>query len=250
MKISVVIPAHNEEKRIGKCLESLMNQKEKPDEIIVVNNNSTDKTAKIAKSYGAIVINEKKQGISFVRNAGFNLAKGDVIVRIDADTTAPTDWIKRIKKDLKSDKIGAVFGPASYSDLPLLNKTSTLITTYFFNVFKIYLKKHLLFGLNMAIKKTLWEKAKNDLCMDDTKVHDDFDLAIHLWKYGEIKFDKDLRVKTSPRKWKSIYSDVEYTQRLIKMLKSHNLILPKILVKNKYLKTKTMRRISKTFNIK
>jgi len=51
MKVSVVVPAYNEEAYIGNCLESLTNQKVKPDEIIVVNNNSTDATVKIAKRF-------------------------------------------------------------------------------------------------------------------------------------------------------------------------------------------------------
>jgi hypothetical protein len=87
----------------------------------------------------------------------------------------------------------------------------------------------MLFGLNMALKKTLWEEVKSELCMDNKVVHEDFDLAIHLWKYGKIDFDKDLRVKTSPRRWKSVRSDIEYTHRLFKMLKSHGIInLPTI----------------------
>ena len=153
-------------------------------------------------------------------------------MRIDADTVAPKDWIKRIKEDLRNKDVGAVYGPTSYSDLPLFNKISTLITTYFFVILKIYLKKNLLLGLNMAIRKTLWEKVKNELCMDNTMVHEDFDLAIHLWKYGHIKFDKNLHLKSSPRKWKSIYANVEYTKRLFKTLRNHNLILPRLLVKS------------------
>jgi len=62
MKISVVIPAYNEEKLLKKTLESIRDQIEKPFEIIVVDNNSTDKTAQVAKKMGAIVIKEVKQG--------------------------------------------------------------------------------------------------------------------------------------------------------------------------------------------
>lgn len=224
MKVSVVIPALNEEKNIGKCLESLKNQKEKPYEIIVVDNSCKDKTAQIAKSFGVKVIKEKKLGISYARNAGFNAAKGDIIARIDADTVAPTDWILNIKKDLKDKRVGAVFGPAYYLNFPYLFQISHLPSVYFFKIFRAYLKKHLLFGLNMAIRKSLWNKVKKDLCMDNKKVHEDFDLAIHLWTYTtNILFDKNLRVKTSARKWKSAYSDIEYTRRLIRTLRSHDL---------------------------
>jgi glycosyltransferase involved in cell wall biosynthesis len=229
MNISVVIPTFNEEKLIGKCLESLQKQTEKPFEIIVVDNNSTDKTATIAKRMGARVITEKTQGISFARNAGFNAALGDIIARLDADTTALPNWIERIKKDIEIDGKDAVFGPAYYLNLPTKIQFSHLPSVYFFLLIKAILKKHMLFGLNMALKKCLWEKVKNEVCMDNNIVHEDFDVAIHLWKYGNIEFDKDLRVKTSPRRWKSVRSDIEYTQKLFKMLKSHGIInLPTI----------------------
>ena len=60
--ISVVIPAFNEEKYLPACLEALKKQTFKNYELIVVDNNSTDKTAQIAKKFGARVVKEKKQG--------------------------------------------------------------------------------------------------------------------------------------------------------------------------------------------
>lgn len=224
MNISVVIPTFNEAKLIGKCLESLQKQTEKPFEIIVVDNNSTDKTAEIAKQMGARVITEKTQGISFARNAGFNAVRGDIIARLDADTTASPNWILRIKKDIQLDNMDAVFGPAYYLNLPTKLQFSHLPSVYFFQLTKAILKQHMLFGLNMALKKSLWEKVKHEVCMDNNVVHEDFDLAIHLWKYGKIEFDKDLRVKTSLRRWKSVRSDIEYTQKLFVMLKSHGIL--------------------------
>jgi glycosyltransferase involved in cell wall biosynthesis len=223
MKISVVIPAYNEEKLLKKCLESLKNQIEKPFEIIVVDNNSTDKTAEVAQKMGAIVVKELKQGISFARNAGFNAANGDVIARLDADTVAPKDWILKIRKILEKG-VEAVSGPASYLNLPGKIQFSHLPSLYYFRFLKLLFKNHMLFGLNMALKKSLWDKVKDELCMDNKKVHEDFDLAIHLWKYAKIEFDKDLKVATSPRKWKSLRSDVEYTARFVRMLRSHGLI--------------------------
>jgi len=58
--ISVIIPVFNEEKFLPRCLESLKNQKFKDFEIIVVDNNSTDKTAEIAKKFNVILVSEKK----------------------------------------------------------------------------------------------------------------------------------------------------------------------------------------------
>ncbi|MCX7955942.1 MAG: glycosyltransferase family 2 protein, partial [Patescibacteria group bacterium] len=82
MTISIIIPAYNEEKYIENALKSLVNQTEKPDEVIVVDNNCTDKTIKIAKKYQKKlplkIIHETKQGIAYSRNTGFNKAKGEI----------------------------------------------------------------------------------------------------------------------------------------------------------------------------
>lgn len=224
MSLSVVIPAFNEEKNIGKTLKSVVQQSEKADEIIVVDNNSKDRTAEIAKSFGAIVIEAKKSGIANARNEGFNFSKSEIIARVDADTTVPPDWIKRIKEDLSDKNIDAVTGPCYYLNLPSFLQISHFPVIVFFNFLKLIYKQYMIFGLNMAVKRSAWNKVKDELCMDDKLVHEDFDLSIHLWKYGKIKFDSGLIVSSSPRKWKSLRADIEYTTRLIRMLRSHNLL--------------------------
>ncbi len=69
--ISVVIPAYNEENYIEACLKSLRNQKTNvPYEIVVCDNNSTDRTVEIAKKYADKVVYERRQGIGYARNKG------------------------------------------------------------------------------------------------------------------------------------------------------------------------------------
>ena len=134
MKVSVVIPVYNEEKYIKNCLESLMKQEEKPDEIIVVDNVSTDNTTNIIKNYKDIKIIKKHfQGIGRARNAGFDQAKGDIIARCDADTIVPTNWIKAIKEDFtKDDSIVAISTPVCIYDIPLINKSVFPFYLYIF----------------------------------------------------------------------------------------------------------------------
>ncbi|MFC1848809.1 glycosyltransferase family 2 protein [candidate division CSSED10-310 bacterium] len=86
-KITVVIPCYNEEKGIGKVLEKIPDF---VDEIIVINNNSTDRTAEIARNAGARVIDEPQQGYGRAYKTGLPAAKGDVIVTMDGDGTYPT----------------------------------------------------------------------------------------------------------------------------------------------------------------
>lgn len=87
---SVVIPAHNEEKHISRCIAGIKRAAHyaAPDkaEIIVAANRCTDRTEEIAKHYGAKVIVNNKKCISAIRNSGIRAASGKIIVTIDADS--------------------------------------------------------------------------------------------------------------------------------------------------------------------
>ena len=113
--VSVVMPAHNEEQYIGDCLKALCSQNYPTDqfEVIVVNNNSTDRTADIASAHGAIVIDQRQGPVGAVRNAGVLAAKGDIIAFIDSDCVAPADWIKN-GVELIASRPGCAFGGGCY----------------------------------------------------------------------------------------------------------------------------------------
>ena len=107
MKISVVIPAFNEEKYLPRTLEKVGASLEDVDcawEIIVVDNESTDKTAQIAKDFGAKVFTETQHNIAKVRNAGVKNSSGDVLIFVDADTLVPETLFKKIADVMKNDK--------------------------------------------------------------------------------------------------------------------------------------------------
>lgn len=84
MKISVILPALNEEKNIAKVLKNIK-ENNTVDEIIVVDNNSTDNTSNIAKEMGAKVILCKKRGKGYAMEAGLEKAQGDIVAFVDAD---------------------------------------------------------------------------------------------------------------------------------------------------------------------
>ena len=112
-KTSVVIIAKNEEESIGRCIKSVKKQDYKNKEIIVVNDASTDNTAKIARKLGARVITNKKNlGIARSLNVGVKAAKGDVIITLHADAEMVNkDWISNITTTLlENENIGAVTG--------------------------------------------------------------------------------------------------------------------------------------------
>lgn len=90
LRITVVIPCLNEEQGIEKVLRRM------PafvDETIVVDNNSTDRTAEVASSLGAIVIREDVRGYGRSYKRGFSIATGDVIITLDGDHSYPPDAI-------------------------------------------------------------------------------------------------------------------------------------------------------------
>jgi len=99
MRLSVIIPAYNEFKRIGKTLESVLGylrQQSYDWEVIVVDNNSSDSTREIAEKYGVRVIDEKKPGKGYAVTTGMLEAKGDLRLFTDADNSTTMDHIERM----------------------------------------------------------------------------------------------------------------------------------------------------------
>ena len=107
--ISIVLPAHNEENGIKQTISSLpiksLLKKRYKVEIVVVDNNSTDNTVTVAKSLGAKVLSEKKQGYGYAYKLGFKKAKGDFIICMDSDGTYPGASIPKIVKLLETHDI-------------------------------------------------------------------------------------------------------------------------------------------------
>ena len=115
LPVSVVIPARNEEREIGRCLDSLARQTFRDFEVIVVDNGSMDRTASLARSRRVRVIEEPRRGFSPARQAGFEAASGSIVASTDADTVVPPDWLARIEQAFKEQpQAVGVFGPFRY----------------------------------------------------------------------------------------------------------------------------------------
>ncbi|MCX6773413.1 MAG: glycosyltransferase family A protein [Candidatus Micrarchaeota archaeon] len=108
--ISVSIPAYNEGKYIGKCLESLMKQNQKL-EVVVVDSYSKDDTVKIAEDYGAKVLFTPFGNAGKARDIGIRAGKGNIIASCSADAVYPRGWSEKIIEPLISKKADAVIGP-------------------------------------------------------------------------------------------------------------------------------------------
>lgn len=101
--ISVVIPAFNEEAYLGRTLDglgraaALLREKDNlTAELVVVDNDSSDSTADVARDFGAVVLKEAQHNVARVRNTGARAAHGDVLVFVDADTFVPEELLCRI----------------------------------------------------------------------------------------------------------------------------------------------------------
>jgi glycosyltransferase involved in cell wall biosynthesis len=114
-EVSIVIPAYNEEGTILMTLSSLSQSTTKRSvEIIVVNNNSMDKTGSLAEAAGAICILETERGITSARNAGLRKARGKYILNADADTFYSPGWIEELSTALDDNSFGIVYGSFSF----------------------------------------------------------------------------------------------------------------------------------------
>jgi glycosyltransferase involved in cell wall biosynthesis len=97
LTISVIVCAHNEEAFVAACVHSLLAQTRPPDEIIVINNASTDRTGAVARAINGVrVIDEPEKGLVRARERGRREAIGDLLVYLDADCRAPIFWLERI----------------------------------------------------------------------------------------------------------------------------------------------------------
>lgn len=209
---SVVIPALNEEKFLPNCLESLKRQDFKDFEIIVVDNNSTDKTSEIAKKFGAILLSEKNQGVAFARQKGFLKAKGKIIATTDADTILPKNWLSKIFEEFKRDENLVAFGGSChfYSGPISARLACRFFLTPFLIVDKFFSGGWNLMGCNMAIKKEAFFKIGG--FNTNLKLNEDVEISSRLRKVGKVILDPKFKVKTSGRRYRHglIFGLIDY----------------------------------------
>lgn len=113
--VSVVVAAYNEERHIAACLWSLAEQRtDRELEIVVVNNNSKDATAELARSLGAICVDEPRQSHGYARQAGLQAARGKYHFFIDADTFYPPYYVERLCRQLDRPGVAGVYSLWSF----------------------------------------------------------------------------------------------------------------------------------------
>jgi cellulose synthase/poly-beta-1,6-N-acetylglucosamine synthase-like glycosyltransferase len=210
MQLAFVIPAYNEEALIGKCVESVLAEIKRSGrtdcDVVVVNNNSTDNTAKVAGGYAGVrVVDEKQKGLVSARDGGFKATTAELVANIDADTIVPEGWLDVVFREFAKDpKLVCLSGPYFYYDLSAWNR---LLVSFFYGLtWLIYVVNHYVLrvgsvvqGGNFVFRRDAWIRA-GGFNREIKFYGEDTDVAVRLSKIGKVKWTFRLPMKTSGRR--------------------------------------------------
>ena len=211
--VSIIVPAHNEEKVIERCIESLLEIDYPKKEIIVVDDGSSDKTYWLAKKYarrGVKVIRRRRAGgKSVALNTGMLLAKGEIIVTCDADSIISRTALRAIVKRFRDPTVTAVAG-----NVKVLNRTN-LVTKcqaleYIVNE-NIYRRVFDIFGVVPVVPGPLAAFRKRSLreigFYDKDTLTEDFDITVKILKAGKVvqALSNAVVYTEAPTTWRDFY---------------------------------------------
>jgi len=207
-RMSVIECAHNEAQYLASCLHSLLAQSRPPDEILVINNASTDATRAVAEAIPRVrVVDEPRKGLVVARETGRHLATGEVLVYVDADCRAPLTWLERIEQRFVRDaQLIALSGPYRFYDWDWWGRL--LIRAYDFTLAPAtqLLVKHILrigtifYGGNFAVRADALVRIGGF----DTSIEfhgEDTNIGRRLFAIGRVGLFRDCYLYTSARRY-------------------------------------------------
>lgn len=206
MKVSIVIPALNEEKYIRKTLEAVTNLDYPDYEIFVVDNGSTDTTGEIVRSFPRVqLIQIPERGLTKAREAGRRAATGEIIAQLDADSTPPKEWLTKGTAYFKNSKVVAVSGPYLYEGGPWWFKSVAFVVQVIFysatNILMRMLRSGaVLIGSNVFVRASTLEAIGGY----DTSIAfygEDSDTARKVSKLGRVHYAPRLYIYSSARRF-------------------------------------------------
>ncbi len=211
MTISVIVCAYNEARYLPACLFSLLSQTRPPDEILVIDNASTDETDAVARRVPTVrVIHEPTKGLVVARERARREARGDILAFVDADCRTPISWLERIERrmDRKTGPIG-VTGPYRFYDWDWRGRT--LLRLYdvlvapptHFLVHRAFQIGAILYGGNFAVRAEAL--ARIDGFDRSIEFHgEDTNLGRRLTTIGRIDVRPECWVWTSARRYRAM----------------------------------------------
>lgn len=189
--VTFVLPAYNEEKSIENVLEGI-NLTYPESKVIVVDNNSTDNTASIAKNAGALLINEKKQGKGHAVKKGFKNVKSKFAIMIDADNTYYPNEAGKLLMKLKKNEADVVLG----SRLNGIRKKGAITPVNLFGNYILSLTATLLFSKVSDVCTGYWAFKKEviDYILKEGINSDGFELEAEMFSVISKKGYKILEI--------------------------------------------------------
>ncbi len=211
LRIAVIVCAHNEQGFLDACLRTLVAQQRPPDEIIVIDNASTDRTAEVASGVpGVRVVAEPRKGLVVARETGRCATTADLLLYLDADCRAPRQWVARVEQRFRRrPQLLALSGTYRFYDWHVWGRL--LIRAYDWTVapathltLKYVLRKGVVFyGGNFAVRR----HALAAIGGFDTRIEfhgEDTNLGRRLAALGEVALCDDCHVGTSARRYRAM----------------------------------------------
>jgi glycosyltransferase involved in cell wall biosynthesis len=208
IRLSVIVCAHNEAALLPACLYSLLAQSRPADEILVINNASTDATRAVAERVPQVrVIDEPTKGLVVARETGRLAAAGDILVYLDADCRAPLMWLERVERHFARDPaLLALTGPYRFYDWDwwgrlliraydvTLAPATQLLVKYVLRIGTIF------YGGNFAVRREALERIGGF----DTSIEfhgEDTNIGRRLLAIGKVSVRPDCFLFTSARRY-------------------------------------------------
>lgn len=216
--LDVVVPYYNEESELAGCIEKLMGEAGIAS-IILVNNNSTDKSVAIAQRFSRkdariILADEQRRGVQFARDTGIAAATADIVARIDADTRVQPGWSGAIKQFYATHPdVVAASGAYEFYDLPFRRLSNFMIWLFIIACNRVVAGNHTLYGANMSVRKKTWEQVYESILsepgtMEDLSIALAIDRCGHKVGYihGALAYVSGRRMRTSPQSFRAYNS--------------------------------------------
>ena len=205
--VSVVIPARNDAAMLANCLAALARQTRPADEIVVVDNGSSDATAAIAAAAGARVVTEpiprNPAGVlrRLRRRAWATSWRGST-----RTASARPGWLAQAIAAFEKDpQLSVLTGTGEfYGSSALVHWIGRKVYLGGMYVFvTAYLSHPPIFGSNFMMRSEVWSELRDEVHRTERNIHDDLDLSLHLRPWMQVEYDRDLVVAISARPFES-----------------------------------------------
>lgn len=212
LNIALVVPCLNDAELLARCLASFSSQTRPLDQIIVVDNGSTDASAAVAASFGARVVSEPRRGITWAARAGYDAALdggADLIVRTDADAWAESTFIEELVHQFamlidasveRTSKSPVGLTGAAAFDLPA---GGALLARLYLGAYRASVGSALghppFFGTNCAFFARWWGEVRDAVDSADTYVHDDIQLSFAVRPHETVLYARQPSVRMDAR---------------------------------------------------